>query len=368
MIRELLHIVLLNCIALAVFSQQNVKLDSIDHIVYLIGDAGSPKEKTSDVFDALISSVQEHAESSTIVFLGDNIYPSGLPNTEDQERSKAEGILMYQLQRLKTLKTSVIFISGNHDWNKGKEEGLSYLINESELIESELGDTTAFMPSVGCPGPEEVVLSDGVVLIALDTQWWLHGHGKSNSCSVSTEEGIVHKLGEMLEKHKDKRVLVCGHHPFKSFGTHGGYMPFKTHIFPLTSWKPFLYVPLPVIGSIYPLYRSEVGHVQDIVHPKYQHMILEVSQVFEKHQQLIYAAGHDHNLQYIEDEGKQYIVSGAGSKTSPVKKLKSPQFSISEKGFFKVVYFTNGEVKITALTVTENNLSEAFVKRIEEID
>jgi hypothetical protein len=37
-----------------------------------------------------------------------------------------------------------------------------------------------------------------------------------------------------------------------SNGIHGGYFGIKQHIFPFTDMKKKLYIPLPVIGSIYP--------------------------------------------------------------------------------------------------------------------
>ncbi|MDA0714236.1 MAG: hypothetical protein O2867_09045 [Bacteroidetes bacterium] len=61
-------------------------------------------------------------------------------------------------------------------------------------------------------------------------------------------------------------MVVVGHHPLKSNGEHGGRFTLKDHIFPLTAKFPNAYIPLPGLGSIYPLYRSMLGDKQDIQH------------------------------------------------------------------------------------------------------
>ena len=40
---------------------------------------------------------------------------------------------------------------------------------------------------------------------------------------------------------------------------HGGRLPLKDHLFPLTNVVPGLYLPLPLVGSAYPLYHHYWG-------------------------------------------------------------------------------------------------------------
>ncbi|MBD98516.1 MAG: hypothetical protein CMO34_01625 [Verrucomicrobia bacterium] len=66
-----------------------------------------------------------------------------------------------------------MFIPGNHDWRKGKEGGYKALKRQEEYIQKAL-NKKVFLPSDGCSGPSTIELSDKLVLIFIDTEWWLH--------------------------------------------------------------------------------------------------------------------------------------------------------------------------------------------------
>src|SRR5215211_6450142 len=53
--------------------------DSINQRVFLVGDAGELYGNTHPVLDWLKKNVNWDDEKNTVVFLGDNIYPLGLP-------------------------------------------------------------------------------------------------------------------------------------------------------------------------------------------------------------------------------------------------------------------------------------------------
>jgi hypothetical protein len=66
--------------------------------------------------------------------------------------------------------------------------------------------------------------------------------------------------------------------------------------------------------------------------------------VFKKYENIVYAAGHDHNLQYFNQHHNHFIVSGSGSKVSYVHKGGKASFTHAQKGIFQLNYYTNGEV------------------------
>ena len=114
----------------------------------------------------------------------------------------------------------------------------------------------------------------------------------------------------------------------------------KQYIFPFTDLKPNLYIPLPVIGTIYPIVRGVFGVPEDLKHPAYANMIRDVQKVAKTHPNLIFVAGHEHNLQLIKDSSYNYIVSGSGTKSTRVSKSKKAPFTYSVKrlccsGIFK---------------------------------
>jgi len=106
--------------------------DNIRHIIYLIGDAGHPENDAIEVFELLKEQVRSEGVKSTVVFLGDNIYPGGMPDKDEKGRAEAEKILDYQLEELKKLDIKLYYIPGNHDWNKGKMNGISNVRKEEK--------------------------------------------------------------------------------------------------------------------------------------------------------------------------------------------------------------------------------------------
>ena len=135
---------------------------------------------------------------------------------------------------------------------------------------------------------------------------------------------------------------------------HGGNFQLKQHIFPLTDIKPNLYIPLPIIGSIYPIARSVFGTPQDLSHPNYQNMINQVTDAVKSHPHVVFVAGHDHGLQMIRDSNYNYIVSGGGSKTNRVSKGKNSLYAEQERGFAVMEVSTNKNVTVSFYTVTDS--------------
>lgn len=323
-------------------------MDMVRYSVFLIGDAGAPSLIHPDAnLELLRAQLLDAGKRSAVFFLGDNIYPKGLPRTSDPLHEVAEKRLVRQLKALEGYEGEICFISGNHDWNKGRKGGYESLRRQQFYIDSYFGRQDIFLPRNGCPGPVEMPLTEDLVAVVLNTQWWVHGEeiplGK-NGCGIESEHEFFKALEEMLERNKHKKILIAAHHPMYSLAYHGGNFSIKQHLFPLTSVHKKLYVPIPVAGSIYPIYRKYIGAVEDMSHPKYKNMRKRLIRIFEKYDNLIYAAGHDHNLQYIKQHNQHYIVSGAGCKVNHVQKGKGAHFTHAHKGFFRLDFLYNGDV------------------------
>jgi hypothetical protein len=148
-----------------------------------------------------------------------------------------------------------------------------------------------------------------------------------------------------------------------SAGTHGGHHTWIDHIFPLTLVRPYLFIPLPIIGSIVPLYRKFYGHIQDIPHPKYSKMKRSFLKQIDNHPNLVHAAGHEHALQYFKKNGIHHIVSGSGTKTSSLKKNNDSEFAASIKGFARINYLNNQEVWLEFWIPSVVNNEEQMIYR-----
>lgn len=315
--------------------------------IFLIGDAGSPIFDNRSTLKLLQEQLEKSSSNSAVVFLGDNIYPIGLPDSGHVLRGEYELKLVEQMKIAENYTGKVFFIPGNHDWARSGKNGWNWVQNEERFAEAYLKRGNSYLPDHGCPGPVEVSLSKDLVLIVLDTQWWLHRWikpGKESDCDAHTKEEVITQLENIIKRNIDKKVIVTSHHPMYTYGPHGGRYTIKQHIFPLTDLNRYLYIPLPVAGSLYPLFRTLIGSRQDIAHPLNRQMRKAMINIFKTHPKLIHAAGHEHALQHIVVNNINYIVSGSGCKTTHVVKGKNALFAERLEGFAKLDYYENGEV------------------------
>jgi len=94
-----------------------------------------------------------------------------------------------------------------------------------------------------------------------------------------------------------------------------------------------------VIGSIYPIARSSGVSRQDTPNKVFNTYFSVIDSAFSFHPRMVYASGHDHNLQYLEDGGIRQIVSGSGSKENYVSKGRNAIFTYQKRGFSRLLYY-----------------------------
>ncbi|QCR21675.1 metallophosphoesterase [Pontibacter sp. SGAir0037] len=329
--------------------------------VAFLGDVGAvATDGTDPVMQMLEHWQQENPTAGTAVFLGDNIYPVGLPPQGSMHYETATARLNTILNVVKSGAIRPVFLSGNHDWNKGRKGGYEQMLRQQEYVVEALQDKNSYLPPNGCPGPSTVQLADGLLLLIINTQWWVQRGekpmGTKNGCSYDDIEQFYLELNKILRRNTHQRILVAAHHPLYSNALHGGKFTIKQHIFPLTAAHKRFYIPLPIFGSLYPFYRKLFGAYEDMSHRKYKRMRKRLLQIFHRYSNIIYVAGHDHNLQHFEIRKNHYIVSGSGSKTSFVKKGGRATFTLEQLGFFVINYYDNGAIWMeTRVADTENN-------------
>ena len=89
----------------------------IDRTFYLLGDAGNSEMGESTEGIKLFKKFLDKAsDESFAIFLGDNIYPVGMPPEGTEERPLAQHRLDAQVETFEKYGGTPIFIPGNHDW------------------------------------------------------------------------------------------------------------------------------------------------------------------------------------------------------------------------------------------------------------
>jgi hypothetical protein len=340
--------------------------DTLVQRIVLIADAGQLTHGRHPVVDA----VRQHIpldKKTTVLFMGDNLYKVGLPDEQYKDTyKKARAVLDSQLSVADNTPAKVYMIPGNHDWENGNRGGYDAIIRQQLYVDFLGKPNVKYYPEDGCPGPIEVILGkdSSVAIIMFDSQWWLHPHDKpeiESDCGAKTKEELVSQIADMVTRNSKRLILLACHHPFESNGIHGGFYTPKQHLFPLTDIKKNLYIPMPVIGSIYPIARSVFGSIQDIKHPIYTNMIQEITAVVRANSpNVVFVAGHDHNLQLINKNGYNYIVAGGGCKQSRTSKAKSSLYNSTTTGFSVMEVSSKKNVSVSFYTVTDTSVAKTF--------
>ncbi|HMJ48779.1 MAG TPA: metallophosphoesterase, partial [Ferruginibacter sp.] len=351
---------LLMCLSLALFN--TYAQDSLQATIVIIGDAGQLTNGRHPVVSAVKKLIPMN-EKTTILYIGDNLYKTGLPDNSLPTYDIAKAPLDSQIHIAGTSKAKVYFVPGNHDWANGGSYGYQSILRVQSYIDFLSNSNVQMFPRDGCPGPVEASITKDITLVMMDSQWWLHEYDKpgiESDCPYKTKAEVLTQLDDILAKNSDKLILLAFHHPFRSYGQHGGYFTLKQHIFPFTDAMPNLYFPLPVLGSIYPLTRAVFGTSQDMKHPFYQAMIKDIEGVVNGHKNVIYISGHEHTLQLIRDSGYYFIVSGSGSKTSRVSTSKKTLFVSPDNGFVTLQVSKNKNVNTTYYIVKGDSVKNAY--------
>ncbi|WP_345227898.1 metallophosphoesterase [Hymenobacter koreensis] len=342
--------------------EKNTPPDSsqLNYSVFLIGDVGKPApadQGGEPSLNFLRREILRMQDRSSTIYLGDNIYEYGLPPEGAYDRKVSEQRLIDQIEVLRGYKGEKYMVPGNHDWKQGLPGSLEQVVRAQNFIEDYMARDSAsfnrtgafYVPANGCPGPYEILVQDNLAIIAINSQWFLQTserpYGAVGGCGVGNEADFFAQLEDLMAKHRNKNVVVIGHHPLFSDGVHGGYFTLADHLFPVSIVYKYAFIPLPIIGSIYPFARKYGGISQDIPHPLYQQYKKGLMEIFAKYPNTIYAAGHEHNLQYQKIGDLHHIVSGSGCKTQHVKTGSggAAMFSDKEKGWARVNYYRNGE-------------------------
>lgn len=331
---------------------QLVGIDQETTNVFLIGDAGMPNPygTAPKALTSLEKQFNQADKNDLLLFLGDNIYPKGIPLEGDKAIQDAKTALNLQLHVAKTFPGQVYFIPGNHDWYSG----LKGLKLQEKMVEEALGKNT-FQPENGCP-IEKVKLNEDTVLLIVDSHWYITNWNRhptmNEDCDIKTREDFLDEFRSEIKKARGKITLVAIHHPMHSEGPHNGRYDAKEHL-----------SPVPILGTIKNVIRSTSGIVNaDLSNQFYNELRKNLIAVAQQNEQVIFLSGHEHSLQYLEFDNVVQVISGAGSKTTPVRMRNSNNYGHAVPGY--ALLNISKEKAVDVQFVNSNTQQVEFYKQI----
>lgn len=327
----------------------------ITYSVFLIGDAGGPPDH-DQVLRALERDLAPIKDRSFVVFLGDNVYPRGLPLPEASDYAEQRARLERQIAAVTNAGARGVLVPGNHDWEKSGPGGFEAILRQGAAVD-ELGKgLVALLPEGGCPGP--AVRDEGPFrLILLDTEWLLRDvrmRRGGSACPASADSTVMRLLDQTVRDAGNRQVIVSAHHPLESGGVHGGHFTVQDHLFPLTNLKSWAWLPLPIIGSLYPLIRGNGASAQDVGHSRNREIRGLLEEVFRRYRPLVYASGHEHSLQVLAGNSARWlVVSGSGyyGHGGHTAWVDSTRYAASLSGYVRLDATGSGRIRLGVITV-----------------
>ncbi|WP_299105446.1 metallophosphoesterase [uncultured Winogradskyella sp.] len=317
----------------------------IEHSFYLIGDAGnSGFGESSQALKAFKAELERASKNSTAIFLGDNIYPKGLPQESSEGYELAKHRIQIQTEAVKNFKGETIFIPGNHDWYSD----IKGLKDQEKIVEKALGKDS-FLPEDGC-SIDKIHVSDDIELILVDTHWYINNWNDqptiNDDCEIKTRQAFLDEFSSLVKKARGKTTIIALHHPMFTNGSHGGQFSFASHM-----------SPLPVLGTLKNVIRKTSGianvDLQNQYYNELQSRLITLAQVNEK---VVFVSGHEHNLQYLVEDNLHQIVSGAGSKVSAVRNIGSGVFGYGTPGYAKLMVYKDGSTHVSFYSADEDTV------------
>jgi hypothetical protein len=340
---------------------------SVTHSAFLIGDAGAPTLPSdgsarlvdpvlrglhADVADAVATLDPERV---VVLFLGDNVYRDGLAPEGHGDRRRGERVL--EAQMAATEPARAVFLLGNHDWHVEGPEGWSRALEQRRFL-ARFAPRVRMLPPGGCAGPETLDLGPFLRFVLIDPIGFGHlADHYDEHVAVCPERTVVqafYDLAAEFDAPAGRHLALALHHPLITAGPHGGHYGWKQHLFPLTDFWPRAWVPLPLIGSLYPLSRQLGVTGTDATSESYARYVQSIYRASRPLVPLVYVGGHEHSLQVHRDlAGAYYLVSGAGSAGKVdrvVGDMHTAMMATARPGYMRLDVDAQGGLAVTVLT------------------
>lgn len=328
----------------AAFPEMNDDLPS--HRLFLAGNLRTDAAEKPTAVAAYLSALHADPSRNVALFLGDS-YHSG------------EGIMPDDISLFKQFSGKQFWIPGN----KEMQEGLVYFTAGQQVLQHHLGETAKITPEGSCV-IEEIQLSNSLVILAINSQWYLEDWDESptinDGCLIKTREQFFLRLEDILHQHENKRIVIAMYHPLQSNGATGGEYGLYKHIFPFNNKL----IPLPIVGSFINVLRKTSGVFdQDLHNKQYNSLASRMRTILSNKENVVVVGAHDASLQYVHRNGVHQVISGALKSSEPARARGQKDYSFGGPGWAVVEVYPNFR---TDLVFYDQNGNEIQRRRLWE--
>ena len=285
----------------------------IEKSIFITAHTGSAQN--SEVLSQIAKDAAT-AENAMLLILGNATTNDGFKKVIDQ-----------QLELVAGLKKDVVFIPGSSEWYVN---GLKGLKNIEEYVQK--NSKAKFYPDDGEP-IKKVNISDNIVLITIDSQWFLEDWNQqiyiNESSEIQNRSLFFLEFENQIKKAQGKIKIVAIHHPIETLTKQG------------------------LVGN------TAAPSIHDFHNKQYKALRNRLKTIARLNEDIIFVSGHDQNLQYINKRVPQ-IISGAAGATENVKNAKEGSFATAANGYSRLDIDTDGKVTAHFFTVEKGDSKPVF--------
>ncbi|MGV3588705.1 MAG: BamA/TamA family outer membrane protein [Adhaeribacter sp.] len=270
--------------------------------VVVTGNTGeaNARQIVTPILSQLLPAV---GKNSSVVFIGNPLYPQTLPDNQKENRATEENKLKEQLAPLSNYEGKAMIIPGAPG-GKTNRDDKAYRRQEA-FITTHLQNEKIFVPEGGCPGPLEIHINQDILLILLDTRRLLPGNeitDEFSTCPATRPSQVVALIDDILRNYDEKQVIVAANVP------------------------------------------------QTIKPMEYKYLRRNFAQFFKQHPGLIYIENNGSALRHSFSDSIHYV--SVGNKAGQIKLPKGEKelFAADTGGVARVNFYKNGEAWLEFIT------------------
>ena len=278
----------------------------LNYSLLLVGNTGDPGTNAGSKLQLLQEQIAQADSNSRLVFIGNTFYPETLPTENNPNRAAAETKLKSQLDVLQNYAGQIMLVPG--DYGK-KNKNLDNHRRQERFIAQYLGKEKLIQPEDPCPGPVELHLTDDLLLLLLDTKWFLPGNelpDEGSGCEITRPSQALAQIDDILRSYPEKQVVIAA------------------HLSPEMNGLEYRY-----------LRRSFASYLR--LHPG-----------------LIFAESNGPALRHQVADSLHYISTGTVAEKLRASNKQPTLFSVDAPGFAQINFYDNGEAWLEFRTADAN--------------
>ncbi|GJM33059.1 MAG: hypothetical protein DHS20C18_20600 [Saprospiraceae bacterium] len=265
---------------------------------------------------------QQPLNEQVLVFLG-NFY------------DKDESAMLDNLHDLLKIYAKVYLIPGAKEWNKLGAKGLEKL--EDQIKERFEDDV--IIPDNACGEIEDKELGDDLVIVAIDSEWYLKDWSDDNflnkGCEIKNREQFWANFNDEMGGLKEKTVLLFVFHPPMRYDEKGGHNSWKNHLFPLEKYIPGAYLPLPVLGSFIQHTEAYLKGQDALTNPLYRDFAKGLVSAAKDHKKTTIISSEGNFLLEQYDEDCNFVNVNSSEKSDFTNK-RIPDFAANDQAYLRI--------------------------------